>query len=275
MAAQVGTQHQITSSAIMRREKGKFQGTSMMQTEQGSREAYFDFLNYYIHALQFLEQSKVRAVPVPAIAGDQAAINPDIQKVFEKIFQDNSWNSPESHSGPGSTVESTTPIRDCIGSWIKKYNVSTFLDIPCGDGNWQKLIPGIDKVSYYGYDISPSAVQLAKAKNQDMANMHYGVLDLASSDPPFKADMIMVKEVIQHLPLQMGLKMLQHAKHAGIKWLVVTHCLPPRCVNKDIKAGSWFPGPNALAPPFNFVSVLEQCEHDLVLFDLRAWSGKR
>jgi len=179
----------------------------------------------------------------------------------------------------GSTVSNTAKYRACIGSWIKKYDVSVFLDIPCGDGNWQKDIPGIDKVSYYGYDISASAVDLAKTKNHDMANMHYGVLDMVSSDPPLKADMIMVKEVIQHLPLEMGLKMLQHAKHAGIKWLVVTHC--PTCVNKEIEVGDWYPGPDALAPPFNFVNVLEKCDGDnagesdkLALFDLKAWSGE-
>jgi len=247
---------------------------SFIQVELAQRKAWMDFANYYSSALQLLEDGR-RARGPPAPAGTPSSIDPSTQATFEDIFKDNTWGSAESHSGTGSTVKSTAKYRECIGSWINKYNVSVLLDIPCGDGNWQKLIPGIDKVSYYGYDISPSAVQLAKDKNSDMANMHYGVLDLASSNPPLTADMIIVKEVIQHLPLEMGLKMLQHAKSAGIKWLVVTHCLPPRCVNKPIDAGSWFCGPNALAPPFNFAHVEEKCEGDLAVFDLKAWSGKR
>jgi len=111
--------------------------------------------------------------------------------------------------------------------------------------------------------------------------MNYGVLDLASSDPPLNADMILVKEVLQHLPLEMGLRMLQHAKHAGIKWLVVTHCLPPECVNKEIQAGGFFHGPDLTQHPFNFQNATETCEGvtradlSLSVFDLQVWSGER
>jgi len=201
-------------------------------------------------------------------------VDPDLQREFEGIFQKNEWGSPESHSGSGSELDTTKQIRECLGAWIKNYAIKDLLDIPCGDANWQAAIPGIENVSYFGYDISPGAVALANTKNLMHSNMKFGVLDLVSSDPPETADMIIVKEVIQHLPLEMGLKMLQHAKSADIKWLAVT--TNPKCQNVNIKPGDWFPGPNAEAPPFNFGQPAEVCgENDLRLYDLNSWSGDR
>lgn len=108
--------------------------------------------------------------------------------------------------------------------------------------------------------------------------MHFGVLDLVNQVPTEVADMIMVKEVIQHLPLEMGLKMLKNAKAAGIKWLAVTS--NPLYHNVNVEPGSWFPGPNAQAAPFNFGAEYERCgvagetggANDFMLFDLQAWN---
>jgi len=206
-------------------------------------------------------------------------VNGSVQKTFEDIFEHNSWGNSESRSGDGSTVTATTGIRKCLGDWIQERNVKFLLDIPCGDGNWQRLIPGVSNgsVQYYGYDISPGAVEAASKHNELLSNMHFGVLDLVSQVPTEKADMIIVKEVIQHLPLAMGLKMLQNAKAAGIKWLAVTS--NPLYHNVDIKPGGWFAGPNAQAPPFNFGQEAGRCgqpgstggTNDFMLFDLEAW----
>mmetsp|Transcript_156450 Transcript_156450/g.284629 ORF Transcript_156450/g.284629 Transcript_156450/m.284629 type:complete len:136 (-) Transcript_156450:110-517(-) len=103
--------------------------------------------------------------------------------------------------------------------------------------------------------------------------MHFpGVWDLVSRPPPMSADMIIVKEVIQHLPLDMGLRMLQNAKAANIKWLAVT--TNPKYHNQNVPIGSWFPGPNAEAAPFNFGAPAETCgKHDLRLYNLQDWPG--
>jgi len=87
-------------------------------------------------------------------------------------------------------------------------------------------------------------------------------------------DMIIVKEVLQHVPLWKGLSMLKNAKAAGIKWLAVTTNL--HFINADAPEGSWFPGPDVEAPPFNFFAPAEACDGmDLKFFDLQSWTGKR
>jgi len=233
------------------------------RSETKTQRMHF-FLAHFAHILRNISWGQ----PAPG------HVDASLQDKFEDIFNTNEWGSSETRSGFGSTVADTWAIRDCLDSWMTKYNVKFLLDIPCGDGNWQGLIPGVASgaVKYQGYDISPGAVASAESHNQANKNMQFGVLDLVNQVPTEHADLIMVKEVIQHLPLAMGLKMLQNAKAAGIKWLAVTS--DPSYHNRDIQPGEWFPGPNAQAPPFNFGAEAERCEKDdFMLFDLDAWQG--
>jgi len=213
------------------------------------------------------------------IVGGAKGTNSDLQQRFQGIFEENEWGDAESRSGLGSTVENTEKIRQCLGNWISKHQVRVLLDIPCGDGNWQRYVPNMEQVQYYGFDIAPGTVASAMAKNAGQHNMHFGVFDLVSNLAPFKADMIVIKEVIQHLPLEMGKRMLQHAKAAGIPWLAVTH--NPLYSNQDIQPGDFYAN-NLNDPPFNFGEPAELCgkpglttyETDFFLFDLREWNGE-
>eukprot|EP00404_Azadinium_spinosum_P043253 CAMPEP_0180809738 /NCGR_PEP_ID=MMETSP1038_2-20121128/64485_1 /TAXON_ID=632150 /ORGANISM="Azadinium spinosum, Strain 3D9" /LENGTH=45 /DNA_ID= /DNA_START= /DNA_END= /DNA_ORIENTATION= len=45
--------------------------------------------------------------------------------------------------------------------------------------------------------------------------MHFGVFDL-TSNVPMHADIILVRDVLMHLPLAAGVKALRNAKSAGI-----------------------------------------------------------
>lgn len=45
-----------------------------------------------------------------------------------------------SRSGPGSTPEGSAMARHAIESVIKKYNITTLLDAPCGSFRWMPLI---------------------------------------------------------------------------------------------------------------------------------------
>ena len=89
--------------------------------------------------------------------------NQPIEQVFQNIYRDNHWHDGESVSGPGSTLQTTSSIRAVIPNIVAKYEIKTFLDIPCGDFNWMKQLY-LKDVKYIGMDIVPELVQ----KNAEM-----------------------------------------------------------------------------------------------------------
>jgi len=213
------------------------------------------------------------------VPGGPTTKKKNIKDSFDDIANKNSWGSSESISGAGSEVDVTASVRECLGAWLQKYNVSLFLDVPCGDANWQGHIPGIDAVTYKGYDIADLPVKRARLKNAKHASMSFDNLDLTAAIPTEKPDMIMVRDVIQHLTLTQGNSMLLNAKLSGAKYLLVTSFL--NATNKKIRTGGFYKN-NVHVHPFNLPSAVESCQNyspksgwypddHLELIDLSAW----
>ena len=59
-------------------------------------------------------------------------------KVFDKIYEKNTWGSEESRSGPGSTEKQTRRIREALPTILNNFGIKSMLDLPCGDWNWMK-----------------------------------------------------------------------------------------------------------------------------------------
>ncbi|KAK3089508.1 hypothetical protein FSP39_004160 [Pinctada imbricata] len=184
-------------------------------------------------------------------------ISRQVQQVFEHIARKNIWGGGnETRSGLGSLLASTVSLRECLGKWIKEYNISSIVDIPCGDANWQRFVPGMDSVRYKGFDISTYVVDRARAKNP-VKNMAFGLMDITSQIPP-KADLIILRDFIQHLPLKLGKRALDNARISGAKWIGVSSY--PLSSNRDIKIGDYYAN-NVQISPFNVKNVVEICDN--------------
>ena len=76
--------------------------------------------------------------------------------VFSKIYKNDLFNSfvsnKESKSGPGSNLEQTAEIMVKIPELIKKYTITSILDLPCGDFYWMSKVDLAD-IEYIGGDI--------------------------------------------------------------------------------------------------------------------------
>ena len=170
---------------------------------------------------------------------------------FDKIYRHKYWTNrqeAESISGPGSTKHDTAKGRVCIAAWLAKYGIASLGDI-CGDFNWQHLIPGINESNYIGFDTSELALERARRKH---ARWRLERLDLVDRIPP-KTDAFMVREVLQHLPLKMGTKLLQNVIRSGVRFLIVSTF--PGSANKDIPIGQYYMNNVARAP---FAALLLQ-----------------
>jgi hypothetical protein len=116
--------------------------------------------------------------------------------VFSSIYKKNHWANAESVSGPGSTLQNTSLIRDSLPQIISRYQIKTMLDIPCGDFNWMQTID-LKQVKYTGMDIVSELIQNNTIK---FANdkRQFRVADLVTDELP-KVDLIFCRDCFVHL----------------------------------------------------------------------------
>ena len=100
-----------------------------------------------------------------------------LQQRFSEIYAKNSWSSKESGSGEGSEIEYTERLRSWLINAIPKYGVNRFVDVPCGDFNWMKLVvPKLD-IEYFGFDIVDSVIEKNK-EQYESKKAHFDVESL-------------------------------------------------------------------------------------------------
>ncbi|MCC7526592.1 MAG: hypothetical protein IT250_17340 [Chitinophagaceae bacterium] len=118
------------------------------------------------------------------------------KKRFSTIYEKNFWSSDESLSGPGSDLGNTITIRKELPGILKKYEVKTFLDLPCGDFHWMKILD-LNGINYIGGDIVNKLIDSNKLKYGKLPNVKFEVLDLINDSLP-EADMVMVRDCFIH-----------------------------------------------------------------------------
>lgn len=197
------------------------------------------------------------------------------QKVFTDYYQNYRWGSSESHSGPGSTIENTEKLRASLKQIIQNYNIKSVTDFPCGDLNWIQLLFD-DMEQYTGCDI----VQECISENQNKFPQHrFECLDLSIDEIPV-SDLLIVRDVIGHQPLEIGVQMLNNIKNSGCKYLLSTTWAQKNnigwtcpletrdpelkdspMVNQSVPVGGWYPI-NLMSDPFLLPLAEEFIEED-------------
>ncbi len=89
--------------------------------------------------------------------------NNTIKKVFSKVYKQKTWGDIETISGPGSTLKETTVIRKVLPELLKQFDITSFLDAPCGDFNWIQQVD-FGNCVYIGVDIVESMIEANKKK---------------------------------------------------------------------------------------------------------------
>ncbi len=156
-------------------------------------------------------------------------------EVFDSIYRTNAWNGEESRSGPGSGSIATRAVARAIVDLVLELDIRTVLDIGCGDGYWMPDLPG-----YLGCDLSAEAIERARRHHPGRQYM-VGI-------PSLSADLVIVRDAIQHLPLRRGAHLLEHSIMAARPgWLLASTYVGG--FNEDIEAGGCY-SPDLEAVPF-------------------------
>ena len=167
-------------------------------------------------------------------------------QVFEEFYQTNKWGDEESVSGPGSRLDFTDKIRNELPSLSDQFNLSTVLDIPCGDYNWMRFVDW--HVNYIGADIVDDLIK----NNQQLygnKNRIFKKLNIIEDELP-QVDLVICRDCLVHFSFEDIFRTLRNLKRSGSSYLLTTTMID-RKKNKNIVTGEFRPI-NLQKPPFNF-----------------------
>ena len=172
---------------------------------------------------------------------------------FSLAYQDARWGSQESRSGTGSELRATEVIRANLAPLLRRHNIRTLLDAPCGDWNWIQHVD-LSGIEYFGADIVP-AVVAANRKKYQAPNISFLEADLTRDALP-RTEAILCRDCLVHLSYQDISAILANFRRTDATWLLV-NTYPEIKANRNQFTGIPWRRLNLQLPPFNFPPPIE------------------
>lgn len=142
-----------------------------------------------------------------------------MEEHFTRMAATGAWGSPETPCGPGSTIEACRGILEKLPEWIRTYQIHSIADLGCGDFHWMSHVD-LSGVQYDGYDVVQFLVERNVAKHaRDNIRFHHE--DLMTFAVPH-VDLVILKDVLIHLPTVQALDVLGHTMSSHPKFLAST-----------------------------------------------------
>lgn len=142
------------------------------------------------------------------------------EKAFDKIYKEKFWGG-QVLSGAGSDGAWLDFSIDVIKSNIINKNNKIILDIGCGGFYFGREIYSEFK-NYIGLDVSKEIIKINKKKFPKISFIH----DDAIKDPLPKCNVVIIRQVLQHLPNSMIDKLIQNVFRTGSKEIYVFEDIP-------------------------------------------------
>lgn len=155
-----------------------------------------------------------------------------LEKVFTDIFNNNIWAyKSETISGTAASFAYTEAIRKELPALFKKYNISSILDIGCGDFNWMKHIIS-DEITYIGVDVVKQIVDdnNAKYKTKNISFIHAD----CSCDSLPQVDLVMCRDIFPYVPYKYAFRMIKNILSSGSKYVLFTSYSDPQRENRNL-----------------------------------------
>jgi hypothetical protein len=193
----------------------------------------------------------------------------DLPARFARMYETNLWSNAESRSGDGSSLASTTGVREGLPPLLSELGVRRLLDVPCGDFHWMAHVDlaGAGVVGYVGGDVVDAIVAANNARYGDQVRRFVRV-DLTSGPLPAvagqPADAVLCRDCLVHLSFANIARAMRVVRDSGARYLIATTFLE-QPANIDIVDGNWRPL-NLERAPFNLSSpvavLVEGCEEE-------------
>lgn len=146
----------------------------------------------------------------------------DRKRRFAEIYTGHEWGG-HSLSGPGSDERSTVPYVKFVQYWLDSHpEAKTVVELGCGDWATSSRIEWGDDRRYIGLDIVDDLIE----KNRDSfasKNVSFMAADFVDDDLP-TGDVLIAKDVLQHLSNESVLSLLKRTKNAFQYCIFVNDC---------------------------------------------------
>ena len=183
--------------------------------------------------------------------------------VFFLIYKSNHWNKYKKTnednflvSGPGSIPGSyqTNNVINNLDTFIKKNNIKSILDMPCGDFSWmQDLLKKNTDINYAGYDIVKDIVA-RNNKKYSSNKINFFCKDIVSEKTFDNFDLIFIRDFFIHIDNESINRILNNIKTSKVKFLACSsHNNEP--FNNDIIAVGAHRKINLTIKPFYLTEI--------------------
>jgi hypothetical protein len=174
----------------------------------------------------------------------------------------------KSASGKGSDlgIATSTSLR-IIQKVIRDHNVTSMIDIPCGDANWIFDARETDSLKLYiGLDIVRAVIDVNKQRFAHHSNKIFRVWDgsicplpryvLGGKHDDRSVDLVHSRDVLQHLPLDQAVQFICNVFLSGARFFVTTTF--PNGGNNNISGGDYYRN-DLFSHPFNLMREGAAC----------------
>jgi len=166
------------------------------------------------------------------------------EEIFTNIYKSNAWDGKNSISGKGSDVDQTKIITKELSSLFSNLNISTMLDMPCGDFYWMKNAD-LSNIDYTGADIVKELIQ-ENTEKYGGGSIRFRYMNLIEDKLP-KVDLIFCRDCLVHFSFADVFSALENVCNSQSEYLLTT-TFTGRKDNYDILTGQWRPLNFELAP---------------------------
>jgi len=172
------------------------------------------------------------------------------EDIFSDYYENNRWKTPESKSGPGSTLHYTAHLRERLPIVIREWGIRSMLDAPCGDFNWMKEVQFEEGFTYIGGDIVPKMVA-DNASKYPSATRSFRRFDVVADEFP-DVDMWFCRDLLFHLPHALISAALRNFARSRVRFAMITsHINDGSIKNDDIATPGMFRLLDLRSSPYN------------------------
>jgi hypothetical protein len=149
-----------------------------------------------------------------------------VQQAFDEVYRKKIWQRGAAASGPGSEGYLADRYVELIREYAARHNLRTAVDGGCGDFEVGSRIAPIFE-SYVALDVSPRIIGINRRRYDVLAkrNVTFAVADMMSGPLP-PADLILIRQVLQHLSNAQIVKILANVESSNWRRVLVTEEVP-------------------------------------------------